>query len=54
MWQKLREYGVGRKLLKAVRSFYVHSRVCVQVGMDVTEWFRVNVGLRELGARGEY
>ena len=27
MWQMLRVYGVGGKLLKAVRSFYVDSRV---------------------------
>ena len=43
----LRVYGVGRKLLKAVQSFYVDSRACVQVGNDVSEWFPVNVGLRQ-------
>ena len=32
MWQMLRVYGVGGKLLKAVQSFYVDSRVCVRVG----------------------
>ena len=46
MWQILRVYGVGGKLLKAVQSFYVDSRVCVQVGNDVSEWFLVDVGLR--------
>ena len=46
MWQMLRVYGVGGKLLKAVQSFYVHSRTCVWVGMDVNEWFPVNVGLK--------
>ena len=40
-------YGVGRKLLKAVQSFYVDSRVCIRVGNDVSEWFPVNVGLRQ-------
>ena len=45
MWQMLRVYGVGGKLLKAVQSFYVDSRVCVRVGNDVSEWFLVNVGL---------
>ena len=46
MWQMLRVHGVG--LLKAVQSFYVFSRGCIQVGidMDVSEWFPVNVGLR--------
>ena len=43
MWQTLRVYGVGGNLLKAVQSFYVDSRACVQVGNDVSEWFLVNV-----------
>ena len=46
MWQMLRMCRVGGKLLKAVQSFYVNSRACVQVENDVSEWFRVNVGLR--------
>ena len=46
MWQILRVYGVGGKLLKAVQSFYVDSSACV-VGNDVSEWFPVNVGLRQ-------
>ena len=45
MCQMLRVYGVVRKLLKVVQSFYVESRACVQVGMDVSEWFPLNVGL---------
>ena len=43
----LRAYGVGRKLLKAVQSFYVDRRVCVWMRMDVSELFPVNVGLRQ-------
>ena len=31
MWQMLRVYGVGGKLLKAVQSFYVDSRAYVRV-----------------------
>ena len=46
MWQMLRVYGLGGKLLKAVQSFYTDSRACVRVGTDVSEWFPVNVGLR--------
>ena len=40
----LRVYGVGGKLLKAVESFYVDSMAC---GNEVSEWFPVNVGLRQ-------
>ena len=28
-----------------MQSFYIDSRACVLVGMDVCEWFPVNVGL---------
>ena len=31
--------------MKALQSFYVDSRACV--GNDVSEWFPVNVGLRQ-------
>ena len=47
MCQVLRVYGVGGKLLKVVQRFYVDSRACVRVEMDVSEWFPVNVGLRQ-------
>ena len=47
MWQMLRVHGVGGKLFKAVQSFYVYSRPCGRVEMDVSEWFHVNVGLRQ-------
>ena len=43
----LRVYGFREKLLEAVQSFYVDSRACVRVGNDVSEWFPVNVGLRQ-------
>ena len=47
MRQMLRVYGVGVKLYKAVQSFYADSRACVRIGMDVSEWFPVNVGSRQ-------
>ena len=47
VWQMLIVYGVGGKLMKAVQSFYIDSRVCVRVGNVVNEWFPVNVGLRQ-------
>ena len=30
-----------------MQSFHVDSRACVRVGNDVSEWFPVNVGLRQ-------
>ena len=46
MWQMLRAYLFGEKLLK-VQSFYVDRREFVRVGNDMREWFPVNVGLRQ-------
>ena len=34
-------------MLKAVQSLYIDSRACVRVGNYVSEWFPVNVGLRQ-------
>ena len=42
-----RVYGVEGRLLKALQSFYIDSRACVQMGNDVSEWFLVNVRLRQ-------
>ena len=30
-----------------MQNFSIDSRACVQVGDDVSEWFPVNVGLRQ-------
>ena len=38
MWQMLRVYAVGGKLLNALQSFHVDSRACVRV----REWMRVS------------
>ena len=46
MWQMPRVYGDTEKLSEAVQSFYLESMLCCRVGMDVSEWFPVNVGLR--------
>ena len=47
MWQMLRVYGAGGKLLKAVQSFYIDSRACVRMENDESEGFTDNVGLRQ-------
>ena len=48
MWQMLiRVYGVGGKWLKALESLYADSRASVRGGTNVSEWFPVNVGLRQ-------
>ena len=47
IWQMLRVYGVAGKLLKAVQSFYINSSVYVRERNNVSEWFLVNIGLRQ-------
>ncbi len=41
LWTVLRLYGLGGRLLKRVKSFYVNSRACVRVGNGVSDWFLV-------------
>ena len=36
VWQMLRVYGVGLKLMKEVQSFYVDSWMCGWVGNDAS------------------
>ena len=47
MWDILKVYGVGGRLFRAIKSFYNNSRACVRVGEGVSDWFPVNVGLRQ-------
>jgi len=47
LWKVLCIYGVGGRLLRGVQSFYNASRACVRVANGVSEWFPVNVGLRQ-------
>ena len=48
MWNVLRLYGIGGRLLRGVKSFYVGSKACARVGNEVSEWFPVRVGLRRM------
>ena len=47
MWNVLRLYGIGGRLLQGVKSLYVGSKACVRVGLKVSDWFPVRVGLRQ-------
>ena len=37
MWNVLRLYGIGGRLLQGVKSFYVGSKACIRVGNEVSE-----------------
>ena len=47
MWNVLRLYGIGGRLLRGVKSLYAGSKACVRVGNEVSEWFPVREGLRQ-------
>ena len=47
MWPMVGVYGVGGIFLKAVQNFYVNCRANAWVGNDVSDWFLVNVVLRQ-------
>ena len=40
-------HDVGDKLLGANKSIYVDSLACVRVKGDVSEWFRIDSGVRQ-------
>ena len=47
MWQVIRIYGIGGRVLKDIMSFYDEGRACVRVGSKVSESFEVKMGLRQ-------
>ena len=47
MWRVVNMYGVNGMLLNAIRSFYAKSEACGRVCRKESEWFRVEVGLRQ-------
>ena len=46
LWQVLRMYGMGGKLLSGIKSIYVDSSACVRVKGGESEWFRIDSGVR--------
>ena len=38
---------VGSKLLEAFQCFYVDSKAYIRIGNEFSEWFFVNVGVRQ-------
>ena len=47
MWNVLRLYRIGGRLLRGVKSLHVGSKACVRVVNEVSEWFPVRMGLRQ-------
>lgn len=47
LWEVLKIYGVGGKLLEAVKSFYRNSRAFVRMNGEESECFGISVGVRQ-------
>ena len=47
LWQMLRIYDVGSKLLSRIKSMYVDSLACVRVKLGESRWFRINSRVRQ-------
>ncbi len=43
----LRIYGVGGKLLSAIKSFYEAASACVKINGETGEHYEIKVGLRQ-------
>ena len=47
LWQELRMYDMGNKLLNGIKNIYVDSSACVRVKGDEMERFRIGSGVRQ-------
>ena len=47
LWQVLRMYDVGGKLLIGIKSMYIDSSACVKVKVGESEQFRIDSGVRQ-------
>ncbi len=47
LWDVLKIYGLGGKLLRAVKSFYEEASACVKISGETSEHFEIQVGLRQ-------
>ncbi len=47
LWNVLKMYGVGGKLLSAIKSFYEEASACVKISGETSEHSEVKMGLRQ-------
>ncbi len=47
LWDTLRVYGVGGQLLEGIRSFYENASASVRVNGELSESFKVEIGVRQ-------
>ncbi len=47
LWEVLRIYDVGGKLLSAIKSFYEAASACVKIHGETSEHLEIKKGLRQ-------
>ena len=47
LWQKLIAVGVKEKIVQMIKAMYSGTSSCVRVNGKLTDWFGVNVGVRQ-------
>ncbi len=47
LWDVLKIYCVGGKLLSAIKSLYEEASTCVKISGETSEHFEIKVGLRQ-------
>ena len=47
LWRELRKIGYPRKLFAVVKAFHINMSASVATDGDVTEYFKVKVGVKQ-------
>ncbi len=47
VWEVLRIYGVGGKMISSIKSFYEEASAYVKINGETSEHFEIKVGLRQ-------
>ena len=47
LWERMRDKGINGKMWRVVRNLYREVGSCVRLGEEKTEWFNLEVGLRQ-------
>lgn len=47
LWSTLSVYGVSSHLVRALKSLYGNSSVCIRINGAYTEWFNISRGVRQ-------
>ncbi|CAF0971547.1 unnamed protein product, partial [Brachionus calyciflorus] len=47
LWRILRYYGHPFKIINIIKDLYDGAECCVKVGNDLTDWFKIETGVRQ-------